>query len=334
MRRQLLVILLAFAYAGCFTAIKAGLVFAPPLLFAGLRALVAGLALLLLLAVRREPLLPARGSWRWVIALALVSTTLALGAMFLSPGHTGAGIASVLGNLQPVAIVALAAPLLGEPITLSKATALALGFAGALLVSSAALSSADSSDVFGPVLALATSLSVAMGNVLAKRMGAQPRLIAIAGWQLLLGSVPLIVASALLERGASVRWEVPFIVVLLFLALVGTALPTPLWYWLVQGDEVGRLTLFLFLVPVLGLALGAVVFREPVSAPEALGTGVILAGIVVAVRGGVPAGAVAAARAVEDRWLSLPCGCPSLCCLPAGELAQPAQASGADPRGW
>ncbi len=60
--RRALVILLAVVYATCFVAIKIGLAFAPPLLFAGLRALIAGLALLGLLIIWRHPVLPARQS--------------------------------------------------------------------------------------------------------------------------------------------------------------------------------------------------------------------------------------------------------------------------------
>jgi probable blue pigment (indigoidine) exporter len=118
--QHVLVIALAIVYSACFPGIKAGLPFAPPLFFARVRALLAGVALILVLAVWRRPVLPSRKSWGWVVVLALTSTSLALGAMSLSPGHAGAGIASVLGNLQPVVVLALAAPILGERITRAK----------------------------------------------------------------------------------------------------------------------------------------------------------------------------------------------------------------------
>jgi drug/metabolite transporter (DMT)-like permease len=323
--RRALVIVLAVVYATCFVAIKIGLAFAPPLLFAGLRALIAGLALLGFLIILRHPVFPARQSWPWVFGLALVSTTLALAAMFLSPSRSGAGIASVLGNLQPVVVLALAAPVLGEPITGGKAGSLALGFVGALMVSSTGLMGPGGSDVLGPILALVASLSVATGNVLAKRMGSQPRLLAIASWQLLLGSIPLLTASAVLEEAATTRWEPTFVITLLFLALAGTALPTPIWYWLVRDDDLGQLTLFLFLVPAFGLGLGVGVLGEPVSAAEILGTGVILAGIVVATRTrAAPEAPPTAAETISapvpgTGWLGLPCGCACLC---AGEASE------------
>jgi len=283
--RQALVALLAAIYSVCFVAIKAGLPFAPPLLFGSLRALIGGLGLLGILAVLRQPLLPARNSWGWVLGLALSTTMLGFAGMFLSPGQTGAGIASVLGNLQPILVIALAGPLLGEPVTRVKAAALGLGAAGVLLISSAALLGTDAYGLSGALLALAASGGAAIGSVLAKRMGAQPHLLAIAAWQLLLGSLPLFGASAFFEQGREVAWTGTFVGILLFLALAGTALPTPLWYWLLQHDDVGRLTIGLFLVPVFGLAIAAVVFGERVNLLEGLGLALAVAGAGVAALG-------------------------------------------------
>lgn len=280
--RLALVVLLAAIYALCFVAIKSGLPFAPPLYFAALRALLGGLTLLLLLAALRQSLLPARASWGWVLGLALTTTTLAFGAMFLSPGRTGAGIASVLGNLQPVLLVALAAAFLGERLTRGKQLALALGAVGVLLISSAAFAGPDAYGLPGALLALTASGSLAVGSVLAARMGEQPRLLALTAWQLLLGGVPLLVASALLERDAPVSWSPAFVGLVLFLAVAGTALPTPIWYWLLRGGDVGRLGLGLYLVPAFGLAVAAAVFGERIGLAEGLGIALTLAGTAAA----------------------------------------------------
>lgn len=129
-RRALVVLLIAAVYALCYSAIKAGLAFAPPLRFAGLRVTIAGATLLLLLATRRGSVLPSRRLWPGLLLIAAVGTTLSYGTMFLSPGRTGAGIASVLGNTTPLLAIVLAAVVLGERVTGAKLGALVLGFAG------------------------------------------------------------------------------------------------------------------------------------------------------------------------------------------------------------
>ena len=75
------------------------------------------------------------------------------------------------------------------------------------------------------------------------------------------------------------------------LALPGSAFGTALWYWLTQRDEVGRLSLVLFLVPVLGLALGAVLFGERVPVAQLLGAALIVLACVIVVLGSPTSGA-------------------------------------------
>ncbi len=164
--RLLVVAVLSTIYASCYATIKAGLPFAPPLWFGGLRALVAGLVIFGLMIILRLQLFPARREWPLLLTLALTATTLAFGAMFLSPGRTGVGIASLLGNLQPLLVIVLAAMFLSEPLTRGKVAALVLGLTGITLITVPALTGPNAFGVSGAVLALVASVSLAVGMVL------------------------------------------------------------------------------------------------------------------------------------------------------------------------
>ncbi len=282
--RMALVAILAAIYAVCYAAIKTGLAYAPPLRFAGLRALIAGVALLALIAILRRPLLPPRRFWPGVFALAATGTFFAYWAMFLSPGRTGAGIASVLGNTMPLILVLLAAGFLGERVTPGKAAALILGFVGVSLIAYPAITDPARSGLLGAVLPLVAATGFALSSVLVKRMDVEDALLSIVAWQLLIGGSPLLVLSAWLERDVAIAWNSLLISLLLYLSLVGTALTTALWYWLVQRDDVGRLSLVLFLVPVLGLGLAVVLLREDVGVTEGIGVAMTLGGIGVVLR--------------------------------------------------
>lgn len=274
---------LTLVYAVCFVMIREGLAYAPPLAFAGLRIIIAGVSLLGLLAVLRQPIMPTRSQWPWVLSLAITSTTLSYGAMFVSADQAGVGIASVLGNLQPLFVVVLADPVLGERLTRSDLANLVLGVLGVMLIATPALRGGNAYGLSGPILAAASSFGFAFGSVLVKRMDPKSGLLSITGWQLLLGSLPLFAGSALLESGERVQWKAEFLGFLLFLALVGTALVTAVWYWLLQREKVGQLSLLFFLVPVFGLALAAVVYDERIGWSEASGVAVILSGIAAAI---------------------------------------------------
>ncbi|MDT8304923.1 MAG: DMT family transporter [Anaerolineae bacterium] len=274
-------VLLTLISAFCYVMIKAGLDYAPPLRFGGLRTLIAGTALLGWAFARHEPMLPSKTRWKGILLLAFVGATLVFGAMFLSPGLAGAGIASVLGNAQALFTVALAALFLGERLSTGKAAAMALGLSGVMVISYPALRAAHSESILGMGLALTVSAGTAIGTVIVKQMRVRQGLLSLTGWQFVLGSLPLLAVSALLERGYEVRWTITFGGLLLFLALVQTAFSTVVWYWLLQQEEVGRLSLFFFFVPIFGLGISAVVFREPINLVEGAGIAVILVGIAV-----------------------------------------------------
>lgn len=319
--------------AVCFVLIKTGLAFAPPLLFGGLRALIGGGALLGLLIVFHQPWLPPRATWGGVLALAFTATTLAFGAMFLSPGRTGAGIASVLGNLQPLIVVALAAPFLGERVSRGKWLALAFGLMGVTLIAWQALTGPEVDGAPGAALALAASAGAAVGSVIFKRMRVVTGVLPITAWQLILGSLPLLAVSALTERRVPLHWNTQFVGSLLFLALVGTSLVNAAWYGLVQRAEVSHLALFLFLVPVFGLGIAARVLGERVSPLEIAGSFLTIVGIGIAARTPAARQALRAARpspnAGPKRWGAF--GPQSSLPLPMDPGPVDAQAPGFEP---
>ena len=95
----------------------------------------------------------------------------------------------------------------------------------------------------------------------------------------MLGSLPLLALTALVERSERVVWNAEFVGLLLFLALVGTALAYAAWYWLLQREELGHLTMFLFLIPVLGLGIAALAFGERISLLEGIGSALTVAAV-------------------------------------------------------
>jgi drug/metabolite transporter (DMT)-like permease len=280
----LLVALLAAIYAVCYAAIKAGLAFAPPLRFAGLRAVIGGVALLAALRVAGRDLWPARRLRPWIAALSLTGTVIAYAAMFASPGRTGAGLASVLGNTGPLILVVLARLVLGESLSTAKGTALIFGFAGVSLIAYPSIGATGARGAAAVALPLLAAMGTASESVIFKRADAGSAFLSVAAWQLIMGGGVLLALSGGFERGAAIVWSPAFVALLLFLGLVGTGVALATWYWLVQREEVGRLGLLLFLVPVLGFLVGILTFGEPVRVQEVVGVVLTVTGLGALVR--------------------------------------------------
>lgn len=270
--RMALAAVVATVYAICYSAIKLGLPNAPPLWFGGLRAVIAGATLLALLPFVGRSLLPPRRLWPGVVALATIGTAMAYAAMFSSPGRTGAGLASVQGNTTPLIVIAIAVPVLGEQITPAKIVALLLGLTGAFLI--AYSKAGDGSASWGIALPLLAAAGFAISSVIVKSMDLGEAVLVVAAWQFLLGGAALLGASALAEPRAIV-WQPTFVLILLFLGVIGTALTTTVWYWLLQREEVSRLSMVLFLEPAMGLGLALLLFDERLALLSMLGIGLI-----------------------------------------------------------
>jgi len=178
-----------------------------------------------------------------------------------------------------LAALVLARAFLGERLTASRVTALILGLSGVALIAYPALAGPSLFGIAGPFLALLASVGSALGSVLFKRLGNKDDFLTIAAWQLLLGTLPLLAVSVLIEPVKQIIWTPEFAGLLLFLALVGTSLTTAAWYWLLQRHDVGHLTLFLFLTPLFGLGIAILVFGEKVGGFEIMGVLLTLAGI-------------------------------------------------------
>ncbi len=256
-----------------------------PLWGAALRALPAGLVLLLL--ARRRP----RGVWWWRSA---VLGVLNVGAFFvlvyLAAQLLPSGVAAMLMATSPAVILLLAWPLAAErPALLSLAGAV-VGFAGVVVLLAGATGTID---LWGVAASLAAMLMSSVGFVLARRWNDGTPVLALTAWQLTGGGLALVVV-ALLAEGPPPALTGIEVLGFAYLSLVATALAFATWFAALQHLPAGAVGLIGLLNPVAGVALGVIVVGEAFSAVQLAGMGIVVAGILLgqplvhdALRGGV-----------------------------------------------
>lgn len=276
-------LLLVLVWALCFPLIEVGLVSAPALRFAALRALFAGALLVALSWLLRRPFPSGARTWLELAGIGLSLTALGFGGMFLAGGRVTPGLATVVANAQPLVAALLGYLVLGEHLRGLRGLALAVGSAGIVVIAAPSLAAASGSrNLSGVVYVLLGSAGVAVGNVLLKHLSGRVDPVSATGCQLLLGSVLLFLASATFEPRAVVEWSTPFIVDLAVLSVLGTALPFALWFALLRSAELNRLNTFTLLTPVFGLIIGALFYRERPSTVQWAGISLVFAGAALA----------------------------------------------------
>ena len=268
-------LVIALAWGSCFALVMWGMLDAPVLWFAALRALVAGAALLVatLITGRHSRVFP-RGpaAWGLIGVLAATNVTVAFAAMFASVTGVTTGVAAVLSNSTPLLVALPAWWLFGERPRFAEIAGVALGFGGLLLVA------VPSGGGRGAGLALTAALGIGAGALLARR-SAGVNLLALGAGQFLLGGVALAAVAALVEGPPTISWSARFIAVLAVLALVATALPYLLWFTELRRASITSVTAWTLLVPVVGVALGVVLLGERLTFAEGIGDAIVVAAL-------------------------------------------------------
>ena len=267
-------------WAGCFPLITLGLDMAPHLAFATLRAVLAGLVLILIGALLHRPLPSGRRSWGLVALTGLGATALGFFGMFHAAEYVSPGIASVIANTQPLLTVGLAYLFLDERIGSIGIAGIVTGFLGILAIASPGLSDGGAQDyALGIAYIILAAVGVAIGNIAIKRLPDDVDGIMAMGFQLLIGSMALGVLAVSTEDLRSMVWTGDFVIILVVLSTLGTSAVFWLWFSTLRHVALSRAVAFTFLVPLFGLVIGGVLFDERLGQVEILGASLIVAGI-------------------------------------------------------
>ena len=279
-RDLLLALIVCTAWAVNFLASASALREIPPLLFSALRLVL--VAAVLFPWLRR----PAAGQWPRLLGIALCTGVLHFGLSFWALKLAGdlSSPAIVMQSYIPMSVL-LAWWLLGERFAWRTGTAIALSFAGVLVLGFDPLVLDNPASVG---LMLVSAFFLAVGTVLMRGLQAMDRY-GLQAWIAVVGIVPLLGFSAWLEPGAiaaipgfsalawgGVAWA----------ALAASVLGHGLYYTLVQRHAVAKVMPWLLLTPVFGVALGVFAWGDRPGPRLWLGGAMVLGGIlVVALRG-------------------------------------------------
>jgi drug/metabolite transporter (DMT)-like permease len=280
------------AYAACmliwgttWLAIKVSLTGIPAIAGAGFRFIIAGLALYAFAAARGLDLRRALPPRHLVVVLAFTMFGINYALTYLAETHLTSGLVAVLFGTMPFFIFAIARVMLGEragPRVLAGA-ALALG--GVALISLVGDVRADLPYVAATLVAAGSS---AYANVYLKRFADAEPLTTLPPAMLLAG-IALATWGVAFEGVDVGRALAPSsLASLAYLALCGSALAFYLNHWLLQRIDSGTMGLSALMIPVIAVAVGAVLGHESVGVRTLAGAALVIGGVWLSLARGEP----------------------------------------------
>jgi probable blue pigment (indigoidine) exporter len=239
-----------------------------PMTVAMLRALPAGLLLLLL--VRQ---LPSGIWWARIFVLGALNFSVFLSMLFIAAYRLPGGVAATVGAVQPLLVVFLAYFVLASPIRLVSIIAALVGAAGvALLV----LTPRAALDPIGVIAGLAGAASMACGMVLSRKWQPPVSLLTFTAWQLTAGGLLLVPVTFMLEPAIPVP-TMANLLALTWLGLIGMALTYILWLRGVTRLDPSVVSPLLLLSPVTAVLLGWLFLNQTLTALQIAG-GILVIG--------------------------------------------------------
>jgi len=278
--------LLVLIWGTTWAVIRVGLQGVPPFTGVAVRFTVAGallLALALAAGVRLGRAPHEKSLW---LTNGLLSFCLSYSIVYWSEQYIPSGLAAVLWATYPLFVAALAHGLLsGERLAARAAAGLVLGFVGVAVIFSDDLALLGGEQVRHAALVLLVSpLASALATVAVKKWGTGVHPLSVSAVPMLLTGAVMGAFALLVERGRPVVFDARSVGAILYLAILGSAVTFTVYYWLLARVTATQLALISYLIPVVALAVGAVLFAEPLRTRIVAGSALILAGVVIVSR--------------------------------------------------
>ena len=268
LRALIALLILSFVWGYNWVVMKLALPFIDAMQFSAIRTFFASMMLFSFVLILKKPLKLSQPGKTLVLGLLQTTGFVAFSVAALVQG--GAGKVAVLVFIMPFWVLIMAWPILGEKLQGTQWLAVLLAVFG--LVSIVAPWDFHG-NLRSSILAVLAGLSWALAVILAKKMHQQePRrdLLTLTAWQMLFGSMPLIVLALLLPAKPTV-WSGTLIAATTFNIIFANGLGWVMWLYALQRLPAGVASMNSLLIPVIAVLAACVQLGEMPSFNEGVG---------------------------------------------------------------
>ncbi|MDP3448991.1 MAG: EamA family transporter [Anaerolineaceae bacterium] len=289
---------LSLVWGTSFFWIKIGLQEVNPITLVFFRVFFATLGLVIFFLITRKQH-PLKFWWLYLF-LGFFNVALPFILITWSETHISSGMASVMNSTQPLATAIFAAIFIREErLTPQRIIGLVVGFSGVLMLMSDRLNGRLDGQLLGILAMTAAVLSYGGSSVFArlKNKGVSPESQAFG--QMAFGLIFLIPAMLVFES-PFVLPKLPLsYIAFAWLGLLGSFIASILWYKLLNDIGPSRVSMTTYLLPLIGITLGAIVLDEKIGWRLLAGGILIILGIIIVNRKKTLAGSLTAAASQE-----------------------------------
>jgi drug/metabolite transporter (DMT)-like permease len=277
--------LLSLAWGSSYLFIRVGVEQLSPLALVALRLGIGAVGLWGFAISRRLNLRLTRRQLASVAVLATINTSIPFLLITWGEETVPSGLASVLNSTVPIFSFLIAGAVLqDEPITVPRLGGVAVGFGGVLVLLSRDLSHGGIqwSTLGAQGAIVLASAFYAISAVFARKTLRGAPSMTIALLALSIAAAEILVLSLIFSPPPLASLHPKSLLAVVWLGLLGSSFAYLLYYFILENWGASRTTLITYVLPVVGLALGAVVLHESLDWRTAAGSVLVIAGIALA----------------------------------------------------
>ena len=276
-------VLLGLIWGSSFAWIKIAVADVPPATLVAWRMSLGALGMLALIAALRLPRPRGMGEWLPLVVLGAVNAAIPIFLISWGQQWVDSGTAAVLNSLAPIfSLVIAGLALRVEPVTALRVTGLLLGFVGAAILASRQLElRADAAGLIGAMAVVLAAFSYAVGASYARHRIQRTHRYVVAGGTLLFAAVDAWVLALVADGGLVLPTQLSSVIAIAWLGILGSFVAYVLFFFLIEHLGATMASMVTYLFPVVGVGLGVLALGEPMDVRLALGTILVLIGIIV-----------------------------------------------------
>jgi drug/metabolite transporter (DMT)-like permease len=264
-------------WGSTYLAIRFAVAGLPPLLMSGVRFLLAGAGLFIVLRLRGAAA-PTKAQWRGAGALGLFLLVGGNGAVAVAELRVSSSLTAMMIATTPL-WAALFAGVWGHWPTGKEWIGLAVGFAGVILLN---IGGGLRASPFSAGLLLLAAASWAFGTIVSRRL-ALPRGLMASAAEMIIGGGLLILAGIVRGEHIPTILPLPSLLAMGYLIVVGSLVAYSAYNYLLVHARPTLATSYAYVNPLVAVLLGVGLAGEKISPSGIFALAIILAGVVIVV---------------------------------------------------
>jgi drug/metabolite transporter (DMT)-like permease len=272
---------LGFMWGSSYLFIKIGVEDGlTPFTLITLRLLIGFALLLTVVLIARERIPPFGRIYGHLFVMGAINIAIPFSLITWAEQSVDSSVAAILNAIVPLFVLIIAAVFLhDERLTANRVVGLIVGFVGVAILVGFDPSDLANGNLTGEILLIGSTISYACGAVYAKRHihGLAPKMPAL--FQVFFGLVIVSTLAFVFENPLATTFTPASLFAVVWLGLLGSGLAYLAFFRLLRDWGATRTSMVAYLLPLYGIALGAIVRKEPVDATMILGTVLIIGGV-------------------------------------------------------